>query len=175
MKKTMTIITGGLLMGLIIFSTSCKKSVSMPDVTNEVAIKLNGTKQKIDSLAIKTRMLNSKIAEIDIFSYLDGTGGSCAISLLITPSNPKYTAGTMLSLANGDAEIYYLSDGGAEYDDDPFAFPSVGANPAGTIIITKNDVTARRIEGTLTGCVLPNVQGSGSASVTIDGSFAVTY
>jgi hypothetical protein len=176
MKKTITFITGALLMGLLLFSTSCKKSVSMPSVTNEVSVKLNGTQQTIDSLVIKTRMVNSKIVSIDMFSYLNhGTGGSCAISLLITPSNPKYAAGTTLSLANGDAEVFYMTDGGTEYDDNPYVFPSVGANPASTIIITKNDVTARRIEGTLTGCILPRVQGSGSASVTIDGSFAVNY
>ena len=179
MKKTIQLLSGALLTALLMLSASCKKDAGetvKPIAANQVIIKLNGIQQSIDSLVVKPRTINAKIVSIDIFYYVNhGTGGSGAISLLFAPSNPAYATGTKLNLLNGDAELDYLSDSGNTFDDNPQVFPAANPNPAGTIMISKNDVTARRIEGTLTGCVLPLVQGSGSGSVTIGGSFAISY
>ncbi len=167
-----------LVTALALCTASCKKTVE-PTASlngNQVSIRLNGTEQNIDSLVVKPRTIYSKIVSIDIFCYMGhGAGGSFAISLLFAPSADGYVAGTQLSLSNGDAEIYYMAENSTEYDDNPFVYPVVGPSPLGSIVLTKNDVTARRMEGTVKGCVLPRVTGAGASTVTIDGNFAVSY
>jgi len=178
MKKTIKLGGSALLTGLFILTFSCTKEtgqVTKPLAATQTVIKLNGVQETIDSLVVKPRMVDSKIAAIDLFYYLGHSMGSGAVSLLLAPSSPAYAAGSKLDLASGDVELYYLSDSGNAFDDNPIAFPSVNTPPAGTVTITKNDLSARKIEGTINGCVLPLVEGSGNTPVTIDGSFVIAY
>ncbi len=178
MKKTIKLGGSALLTGLLILTFSCTKEADQatkPLTAIQNVIKLNGVQQTIDSIVVKPRMVESKIAAVDLFYYLGHSMGSGAVSLLLAPSNTAYATGSKLDLSSGDLELYYLSDSGNAFDDNPIAYPSVNTNPAGTVVITKNDPSARKIEGTLSGCVLPLVEGSGNTTVTLDGSFVIAY
>ena len=168
MKKIIKFTTFSLLVvSLSLPSTSCKKNVDKPAVTNTAVIKLNGAQPPVDSVTATVHPNNSAIDAIFITAWLNHSKSIiCEIQFYFSPSNPLYATGAVIDFASFRlAEIMY-KNGSTYYDD--YMHPS----HSGTITITKNDATSRRIEGTLNNCV---ATANGSNTVTIDGSFAVTY
>jgi hypothetical protein len=171
MKKTIQSLTFSLLIAaLSLFSASCSKSVSTPAPANTAVIKLNGAQPSVDSVTATVHTNNSVINEIYITAHLDHNPAAvCEIQLYFSPADPLYATGAVIDFASTHyAEIFYRNTS-SYYDDIMHPYHS------GTITITKNDVAARRIEGTLTNCVATATVNGSSTSITIDGSFAVTY
>lgn len=171
MKKTIKLSGFSLLMATIVMcSASCKKSLDTPASSNSAVIKLNGAQPAVDSVTATVHTNNSVINEIYITAHLDhSTTAVCEIQLYFSPADPLYATGAVLDFASTHyAELFYRNTS-SYYDDIMHPYHS------GIITITKNDVAARRIEGTLTNCVATATRNGSSTSITIDGSFAVTY
>ena len=168
MKKAVKLATFSLFVAsLSLLSTSCKKNADRPAVTNTAVIKLNGAQPPVDSVTTMVGVSNSTIKELNITVWLNHSKYTvCEIQFYFSPSDPLYATGAIIDFASFRyAEVIY-KNGSTYYDDYMHPYHS------GTITITKNDVTARRIEGILNNCVATE---NGSNAVTIDGSFAVTY
>lgn len=174
MKKSIKLLTGTLLIGLLLFTVSCKKDHTAEANTNTAVIKLNGVQQEVDSVIAQ---VVPSISETLISVYLNHNPlSSCVIWMVFPLADPSAIAGASIDLTTGFAGGYEGVDyyNGNTYFADDSSLPSAYSH-SGTITITKNDVPARRIEGTLANCIAARTSGSGSNSVIIDGSFAVTY
>ena len=168
MKKIIKFTTFSLLVvSLSLLSTSCKKNADKPAVTNTAVIKLNGAQPPVDSVTVTVHVNNSAINTIYITAHLNhSTSAVCDIQFYFSPSDPLYATGAVIDFASTHyAELMYRN-GSTYYDN--YMQPS----HSGTITITKNDVAARRIEGAISNCL---ATANGSNTVTIDGSFGVTY
>lgn len=177
MKKTINSFISIFLITLILFSSACKKSSDIPTVTNSAVIKLNGAQPNIDSVTSQVGASNGVINHINIWVYIHSPSmSSCWISLKISPSDPLYAAGSIINMASSIVASITYQGPNAVYAD-PYKNPEPPFNllgGSGSITITKNDFSNRRIEGTLTNCVVTNPTNTND-KVTLDGSFAVTY
>lgn len=178
MKKTINLFIGTLFLTLLLFSAACKKSNDKTSVTNTAVIKLNGAQPNIDSVTSASYASNGAIYAINVWAYIHSNSLSyCKIVLKISPSDPLYASGSVIDLASSPAAIITYMGSGNTYGD---PYQNLNGPPGsllggnGTITITKNDFSNRRIEGTLTNCVVTN-PGNTNDKVTVDGSFGITY
>ena len=171
MKKTIKLLTGTVLICYLLFATGCGKNA--PDIaaaTNWAYIFENGVAQPMDSIQATVKTINGNISEVDMIVYLNHKPGyGCSLFLYFSPSDPAYVAGTTINIKTGKAALEYSKGPGSDYWDD------ILNTPSGYITIAKNDVSARRLEGSITDCVATNTGTNGSPSVTISGNFAITY
>lgn len=178
MKLTINFFISASFIVLILFSSACKKSSDNPTATNTAVIKLNGAQPNIDSVTSASYASNGAIYAINVWAYIHSNSLSyCKILLKISPSDPLYASGSVIDLASSPVAIVTYMGSGNMYGDpyqDLNGPPGSLLGGNGTITITKNDFNNRRIEGTLTNCVVTN-PGNTNDKVTIEGNFAVTY
>lgn len=180
MKLTTNFSINASFITLILFSSACKKSNYNPTNTtkNSAIIKLNGAQPNIDSVTSISYASNGSVYAINIWAYIHSTSLSyCKIILKISPSDPLYAAGSVINLGSSPVAIINYQGSNNMYGD---PYQNLNGPPGsllggnGTIILTKNDFSTRRIEGTLTNCVVTN-PGNTNDKVSIEGNFAVTY
>ena len=160
------ILYGVLLAGLL--TASCKKSNS--DVpAGPLSAKLDGKQMKISNVQVTPELqgLNNHIL-LSITVNVDESNTK-HFSLMI--AYPDVTKGQTIDLANDDGKAYLIyTDGNGEF----YGAGDEWANGSGKVIITTNDQTKRKIEGTFSGVLVNSSNTSKTLTVT-DGYFSISY
>lgn len=160
------ILYGALLAGLL--TASCKKNNS--DVpAGPLSAKLDGKQMKISNVQVTPDLqgLNNHIL-LSITVEVDESN-SKHFSLLIAYQD--VTKGQTIDLASDDGKAYLV------YTDSNGDFYGAGngwANGSGKVVITANDQTKRKIEGTFSG-VLVNSNNTIQTITVTDGYFSTSY
>jgi hypothetical protein len=160
------ILYGALLAGLL--AASCKKSNS--DAPAEpLQAKLDGKQMKISNVQVTPELqgLNNHIL-LSITVDVDESNAK-HFSLLIACKD--VTKGQSIELAGDDGKAYLIF---TDSNGDFYGAGNGWTNGSGKVVITTNDQTKRKIEGTFSG-VLVNSNNTSQTITVTDGHFSITY
>jgi hypothetical protein len=191
MKQATKWLTGCVLSGAILTLTGCSKNTDQPTnqvVTtgpaivepNQAFVQLNGAPVAEDSVTVETKPGNHPevvaINEINLTIHLSHNPvTSCRLFLLFSPSAPEVVTGDTVWFDSHRVELEYTSAVGNQFWDDDYTTYDVP--PSGFLVITRNDLPSRRIEGSYYKCEARSIRNAYGKynSVKVEGSFAVTY
>ena len=170
MKGMKFILISAVFAGLLVTTDSCKKSSTVAAApVNTLNIQLNGAHPAVDSFDVRAQLNNGDIVGVLAIVYLNHSAASAfAIELSFAPSDPLYGPGAVINFASSPAALIEYA-----YQSTNFVDAFSGLDPAGTLTITKNDVAAKRIEGTFSNCTLTDQVSQ--AAISASGSFGLNY
>ena len=182
MKKIIKLLTNTLSLAFLLLSTGCDKTKTF-DNQNIAIVKQDGVVESTTSITISASYLGGLLdINIPINNPSPQSQGFLTIGLVNIATDPNFATNKTITLpinnsneaVSLDYKNYFTDPANGSTSLKEFSYYSTKLRTSpvsGSILITKNDLNAKRIEGIIQDCVLYD----GDLKVTIDCQFFISY